>query len=237
MECWDPLTGNGLPVQVKPAPDAASVELDLEPYGSRVLVFSRDARPGTAPPGGEALEAIDLSTGWEVRFGNAGAAVRMDQLRSWTDAEDTRYFSGVATYEKSFTVPPPYLGPKVEASVSFGEATQAEALPSSRQPRLAAMLEAPVREAAVVELNGKRVGSVWCPPYRLDISGFLVPGENRIRVTVGNLAINHMAGRPAPDYRLLNLRYGVRFEPQDMEALRPLPSGLLGPVVITGEKN
>ena len=49
-------------------------------------------------------------------------------------------------------------------------------------------------------------------------------------VVVGNLALNHMAGRPLPDYRLLNLRYGVRFEAQDMDKVQPVPSGLLGPI-------
>jgi len=36
--------------------------------------------------------------------------------------------------------------------------------------------------------------------------------------------------RSLPDYKLLNLRYGVRFEPQDMKNLVPLPSGLVGSV-------
>jgi hypothetical protein len=55
-------------------------------------------------------------------------------------------------------------------------------------------------------------------------------GENQIRIVVGNLAINQMAGRKLPDYRLLNLRYGVRFEPQDMDKVVPVPSGIIGPV-------
>ena len=58
----------------------------------------------------------------------------------------------------------------------------------------------------------------------------LRPGGNAIRVEVGNLAINELAGQSLPDYKLLNLRYGVRFEPQDMKNLQPLPSGLLGPI-------
>jgi hypothetical protein len=45
---------------------------------------------------------------------------------------------------------------------------------------------------------------------------------------VGNLAINELAGQSMPDYKLLNLRYGVRFQPQNMEGLKPLPAGLLG---------
>jgi hypothetical protein len=47
---------------------------------------------------------------------------------------------------------------------------------------------------------------------------------------VGNTAINAMAGQPQPDYRLLWDRYGMLFVPQDMQNLRPLPSGILGPV-------
>jgi hypothetical protein len=33
-----------------------------------------------------------------------------------------------------------------------------------------------------------------------------------------------------PDYRLLNLRYSMRFEPQDMDKVRPVPAGLTGPI-------
>jgi hypothetical protein len=41
-----------------------------------------------------------------------------------------------------------------------------------------------------------------------------------------------MAARALPDYRLLSLRYGVRFEPQDMDQVRPTPAGLLGPITL-----
>ena len=47
---------------------------------------------------------------------------------------------------------------------------------------------------------------------------------------MSNTAINHMAGRALPDYRLLNLRYGERFQPQDMDKVQPVTSGLLGPI-------
>jgi hypothetical protein len=39
-----------------------------------------------------------------------------------------------------------------------------------------------------------------------------------------------MAGRRLPDYKLLNLRYGERFQAQDMDKVQALPSGLLGSV-------
>ena len=95
-----------------------------------------------------------------------------------------------------------------------------------------AYLDAPIRDAAQVFVNGKLVGVVWHPPYRLDVTSFLRPGSNDLRIVVGNTAINELAGDPLPDYRLLWDRYGKLFEPQDMKNLHPLPSGLLGPVTL-----
>jgi len=73
---------------------------------------------------------------------------------------------------------------------------------------------------------------VWCPPFRLDVTSLVRAGRNTVTIRVGNTAMNHMAGRPLPDYRLLNLRYGERFQAQGMELIRPLPSGLIGPVAL-----
>ena len=99
-----------------------------------------------------------------------------------------------------------------------------------REQTMRAWLDAPVREAAIVSVNGKAAGSVWRPPYRVDLGGLLHAGENRIRIEVGNLAINALAGQSLPDYRLLHLRYGKRFEPQDMDRLQPVDAGILGPL-------
>ena len=93
-----------------------------------------------------------------------------------------------------------------------------------------AWLDAPVREAAVVYINDRRAGSIWCPPYSLDVTNFLHGGANKIRIVVANLALNYMAGRRLPDYKLLNLRYGERFQAQDMDKVQPIPAGLLGPI-------
>jgi len=98
------------------------------------------------------------------------------------------------------------------------------------QARVRAWVDAPVRDAAIVYVNGRRAGSAWCPPYRVDVTPALRPGPNLVRIEVANLAINHMAGRALPDYKLLNLRYGTRFEPQDMSRVQPVPAGLFGPI-------
>jgi hypothetical protein len=60
--------------------------------------------------------------------------------------------------------------------------------------------------------------------------GSIKPGENAIWIVVANPAINSMDGRSLPDYRLVNLPYGMRFEAQDMDAMAPIPFAIPGPV-------
>jgi hypothetical protein len=87
-----------------------------------------------------------------------------------------------------------------------------------------------VRESALVYINGQLAGSVWHPPYALKIGRYLHAGSNELRIIVGNLAINEMAGKALPDYRLLKDRYGDRFQPQGFENFHALPAGILGRV-------
>ena len=69
-------------------------------------------------------------------------------------------------------------------------------------------------------------------PSRCKSGRYLHAGSNELKIVVANTAINELAGRAPADYRLLWLRYGKRFAPQDMDHLEPLPSGILGPLRI-----
>ncbi|HEY5442874.1 MAG TPA: hypothetical protein VIJ87_00020, partial [Pyrinomonadaceae bacterium] len=159
--------------------------------------------------------------------GNTGPR-QWDKLHSWTEDESTKYFSGVATYARDINVPAEMVQKGLAVQLDFGKG-----IPLTVQPSRNGMqtwLEGPIREAAVVYINDKRVGSVFCPPYSIDVGAFLKPGANKVRIEVANTALNYMAGHSLPDYRLLNLRYGERFQAQDMDKIQVLPSGLLGPI-------
>jgi len=160
----------------------------------------------------------------------------LDHLKSWTEDEATRYFSGVVTYEKEVVVPQEMIQENLRVRLDLGEG---KALPEQAlRAGMQAWLEAPVREAAMVYINDRRAGSVWCPPYSIDVTNLLRPGANKIRIQVANLALNYMAGRRLPDYRLLNLRYGERFQAQDMDKIQTVPAGLLGPIrFVAGNRN
>jgi hypothetical protein len=66
----------------------------------------------------------------------------------------------------------------------------------------------------------------------VEVGELLHSGANEIKIVVANTAINELAGQTLPDYRLLRLKYGDRFQPQDMNNLEPLPSGILGKIVL-----
>jgi len=241
-EWWNPMTGRVSPAQITDkSDDGTAVMVDLEPYESNIIVFTKRSlpAPSAATQVASLPPAIDLSDHWSVTFGDNADTITMEKLRSWTDDESTRFFSGVATYGKTVTIPESMLRDDLRLQISLGQ-TRAPAADTGRAtgrsaagPRMHAAIEAPVREAAVVHVNGRRAGSVWCPPYVLDITGLLKSGENLIRIEVANLAVNFMSARPLPDYRDLYARYGNRFQPQDTEQIQPVTSGLLGPIRIT----
>ena len=92
----------------------------------------------------------------------------------------------------------------------------------------------PGREAAEVFVNGRRAGTIWHPPYELDIVSFLHEGENDLRIVVGNTAVNEMAGHPLPNRTALTARYGERFQDQGNDLIGVIPSGLTGPIRLIG---
>lgn len=228
VEWWDPLTGRRMAAE---ADANGRVKLDLAPYESRVLVSGKfpSTDPRDPAPASSGDTIADLSKGWLVTFGGLGKSGVMDPLHSWTDDESTLYYSGTASYERSFQYQPA-SGATKRVFLNFGEGKPVEPRPKAQG--FAALLDAPVREAAIVVVNGKVVGSVWSAPYEIEITRLLKTGENQIKIYVSNLALNAMAASQLPDYKLLRDRYGNRFDPQDMDQVKPEPSGLLGRVVL-----
>jgi hypothetical protein len=228
---WDAMSG-----QTYNIPDATtltngySVALELAPYESRILAFTTEP-VANAPslPARTNTTLLDLSNDWTLTLAGKNAApIHMDKLHSWADDPATKYYSGEMDYRKTIDVPASFLQGK-EVLIDFGEGTVVPD-PHRTGPGMRALMESPIHEGAVVNINGQRVGSVWHPPYQIAITKFLHAGKNEISVVVGNLALNELAGQSLPNYKLLNIRYGERFQAQDMDQVQPMPSGLTGPV-------
>jgi hypothetical protein len=93
-----------------------------------------------------------------------------------------------------------------------------------------AYYDPPIREAALVIINGKSVGALWHPPYVLNVTKYLKPGKNQIEIRVYNTALNAWSALPPHNYKPLIAKYGDRFQMQDLDKVRPISSGLLGSV-------
>jgi hypothetical protein len=244
-ESWDPMTGSVESIESS----AGAVTLTFEPYGSRVIVFR--AGPGGASRATvrRAGESIELRTGWTLSFSTgrpasdgpvlstgrpalAGPVPAVDLPHSWSDNPQTRFFSGTASYRHTAQLPASFraAGARVLLDLGRGAAVEREALPGGtmRGNSFAALLASPVREAATVFVNERRAGTIWAPPFRVDVTDLLRDGANEIRIDVYNTAINQLAeGGRLPDVAGVTERYGQRFRLQDVDNVQPIPSGIL----------
>jgi hypothetical protein len=182
---------------------------------------------------------LAIEGAWKLSFpANWGAPdhVSLPKLISWTAHENqgVKYFSGTAAYTKSFS----WQGakkPNERYVLGLGD----------------------LRNLAEVSLNGKDLGILWKPPFRVDVTDALQAGDNALQIKVTNLWPNRLIGdeqlppdcewkgialkewptwflegKPSPTGRLTFTTWH-HWQKDDL----PLPSGLFGPVQIwTGKQ-
>jgi hypothetical protein len=120
---------------------------------------------------------IELSGSWNVNFPvgwGAPETAEFPELISWTlhKEDGIRYFSGIATYRKEFNLSGDILNPGYLYHLDLGD----------------------VRLIADVYLNGKHLGILWQPPFRLDVTAALKPGKNMLTIEVANDWSNRIVG-------------------------------------------
>jgi hypothetical protein len=91
------------------------------------------------------------------------------------------------------------------------------------------LLVPPIGVAAEIWLNDINCGSLWAPPYRLDVTHAAKPGPNALRIEVHNTAANALAADEHLKAAVeeVTAAYGHRFDLQHVErAADFLDSGL-----------
>jgi hypothetical protein len=196
----------------------------LGPLGSVFVVFRKaGVATGEAPDAlardtfvaAQSPAPLTLDGPWQVEFPDGWGAPRtttFDKLQSWTESanEGIRFFSGIATYRKTFEVP--------------------ESL--AKQNRLFLEL-GDLAEIAEVTLNGKRLGLAWLPPYRMEISGTVKAGANQLEVRVANLWANRLNGdslRPEKDRFTRSNLDRIQTDPTSDSSYGRVPGGKSRPV-------
>jgi hypothetical protein len=243
-EQWDPETGEAVHVTARNLP------LNLAPYESRIFIFahySESEPPHRSLSDSASMTSLaDLSTDWQVAFTGTKETETEPTLTDWTVNPATLYYSGEAVYSRDFPITatpksPVYLEveggkplPGAPNSPEEHAALGPNGLPDPRitrpGPGMHAYYDPPIREAAIVFINGQRAGALWHPPYLLDVSKLLKPGQNHIEIHVYNTALNAWSKLPPHDYKPLIEKYGDRFQMQDLDKVQPIPSGILGPI-------
>ena len=217
----DPLSGTtGVVAARANGQGQTEVWLNLPPGGSVILrTFHKRQAAGAVEErwiaGGEGIELRGM---WQVRFLSGGPALpsgySTEKPGSWGESSDAtlRSFAGTALYTLRFDAPK-------------GDA-------AGRRHRLDL---GRVCQSARVRLNGRDLGTLITPPFRLDVEGLRAAG-NILEVEVTSTSANRIRDldqrgvvwQKFHDINFVNLNY----KPFNAADWPPADAGLLGPVTL-----
>ena len=114
---------------------------------------------------------------WLVHFPGVtdiGKPEVFNDLHSYTanKNENIKYFSGTASYNKEINISEESFSEGLDIWLDLGR----------------------VECIAEVSINGKRLKTLWKEPYRINITGVVNPGVNKLKVDVTNLLVNRLIG-------------------------------------------
>ncbi|HID21162.1 MAG TPA: hypothetical protein EYP14_02010, partial [Planctomycetaceae bacterium] len=166
-------------------PEAHSVRVTCGRQGQYRLLTGQPGRYELKRAGGQTRsvrvesvsQPIRITGPWQVRFTPGWGAperVTFEKLVPWNEHTDPggRYYSGAATYTTRFSILEPAAPRSERLILDLGR----------------------VEVMARVKLNGRDLGTLWKPPYEIDITGTARIGENLLELTVVNLWINRLIG-------------------------------------------
>jgi hypothetical protein len=186
-EFWWPHSGrrSACPDWNTTAAGHAELPVELGPLGSVFVVFRKPDPSDDSHVDRFGIETFTaagtpapliIDGPWQVAFPEGWGAPRetaFDTLTSWTESQDDniRLFSGTATYRKNIDVPAS-LADQDRIFLELGD----------------------LAEIAEVQLNGKPLGVVWLPPFRIEATGAVRAGANELEIRVANLWANRFNG-------------------------------------------
>jgi hypothetical protein len=208
-QIWHADTGTIEPASYRIEGDHTVVPLEMTADEASFVVFREPAASPSLTVAKPTFTAVvELAGAWDVTFQSGRGAppgAHLPSLAPLDQQKDSgvKYFSGVATYEKSFSFPQG-VKPGSTLLLDLGQ----------------------VGDVAEVFVNGQRIGIAWHAPYQLDIGQAVRPGRNSIEVRVANLWVNRLIGDAQPAAQKIAWTPTPTYRAD--ATLRP--SGLLGPV-------
>ncbi|MCX6301947.1 MAG: hypothetical protein NTW82_07160 [Bacteroidia bacterium] len=208
---------------------SGSIEVYARMYpGESLILTTYQVKPEGLPYPyyDHAAMAKEITGTWKVEFTDGGpslpASSEITKLLSWTDFSDAslKDFSGTAKYSISFTRPK--------------EKADAWELNLGR-----------VCESAYVMLNGKDLGSLIGPDFKMIIDKKQIKKKNTLEIKVSNLMANRIAYMDRNNIewkKFLNVNFAARLRQNSKDGIfnasswQPRESGLIGPVTIAPVK-
>jgi hypothetical protein len=198
-ELWDAYSGVIADVRQWTQSDGkTSVTLTMEKDASIFVVFPVWSAGYDRRPARKVLSetAIDLKGGWTVNFnpktGEKPFRKTFAGLVDFSKQTDkaVKYFSGTATYLKTFRTTAADLSANRAVVIDLGE----------------------LYDIAELEINDEKAGVLWCPPYRADITRLLKAGDNTVKIHVTNNWINRLIGdeQYPEDFEWTDINQGLR---------------------------
>jgi hypothetical protein len=171
------LAAEGLPDAELPPPIEVELNMDgkIEANVWQAGNYSLDNGQSINVPAVPA--PVEVQGPWQVSFPKglgAPAQITLEHLMSLEKYSDpsVKYFSGTATYRNSFVVPSNAIAQGKKLWLDLG--------------RVAVIAE--------VRVNGREVGRLWKPPFRVDITSAVRSGQNELEVSVTDLLVNRLIG-------------------------------------------
>ncbi|WP_020573803.1 glycosyl hydrolase [Actinopolymorpha alba] len=225
LEQWDATTGEtrGL------GRSSEGIRVTLHPYEATVIAAVDESVPVSDQPSAEdEVRRLPLDGPWSARIGVETSPVTLPHR--WEEEPGLSAYSGAVSYETEIDLAD--VDPAARVLLDFGDCdalapeTQAYLPPHSYR----AQVTPPIGVAAEIWVNDTRCGTLWAPPYLVEISPAVRPGRNALRILIHNTAANALAADPHVS-RLVEgatRRYGQRFQMQDLDhAADSVSSGLL----------
>lgn len=212
-EIWHPETGRIEKASYTIKDGTTKVPLHLEANDAVFVVFRLKAKEATkAIVRPEENQLASIEGPWNVTFQEKRGApeqVIFETLTPWNENADNgiKYFSGTGTYTKTIEAAPEWFKEGKKLWLDLGS----------------------IKNLAEVVVNGQSLGIIWKTPFKVEVTGALKQGENKIEVKVTNLWVNRLIGDRQPDMKEKITYTTMPFYRADS----PLQtSGLLGPVKI-----
>ncbi len=210
-EIWHAETGLTEKAAYTIANGVTTVSLNLQPSDAVFVVFKDKATQNAVTlPAKEFKQLSTVDGRWNLAFQKergAPAEATFDKLQSYTERseEGIKYFSGTATYSKTIIADKSWFNKNKQLWLDLGE----------------------VCNLAEVNINGKSLGVVWKQPFRVDVTGNLKNGENKIEIKVTNTWVNRLVGDARPE---VTKKITYTTTPYYKASSSVVPAGLLGPV-------